>query len=100
MRLSWRLLGSDELHAELLCALGELPHDAFTVALLVVVLAPVGIFLALGQHRVDRPRQLVGGGGNGLGFVQKRYWVPEFCLFDYWALTINPNTASADAISL
>ena len=31
------------------------------VALLVVVLALVGVLLALGQHRVDHARELVGG---------------------------------------
>jgi hypothetical protein len=43
--------------------------DALAVALLVVVLALIGVFLALGQHRVDQPRELVSRGGDGLGFV-------------------------------
>ena len=38
------------------------PQDALAVALLVVL-------LALGEHGVDQARELVGRGGDGLGFI-------------------------------
>lgn len=41
------LFDGDELHAELLCAAGQVEQDALAIALLVVVLALVGAFLAL-----------------------------------------------------
>ena len=45
----------------------KLAHDSFAIAFLGVVLALIGIFLALGQHRVDQPSQLVGDGGQSSG---------------------------------
>ena len=38
-------------------------------SVLVVVLALIGVLLALGEHRVDQAGELVGGGGDGLGLV-------------------------------
>ena len=64
----WLFIG-DEFHPPLFGAQGELSPVALAVALLLVVLTCVGVFLALGEHRVDRPRQLVRSGGDGLGFV-------------------------------
>src|ERR1700693_4350589 len=64
-----RLFCGDELHAELLGALGQLQQNTFAVAIFVVVLALIGVVLALGEHRVDESRELVGGGGDGLRFV-------------------------------
>ena len=52
-------------HSKLGGALGEAAKDAFPVVFLVVDLAPVGVFLALGEQGADQPRQLVGGGGEG-----------------------------------
>ena len=60
------MCNGENLHAELG---GALRQHAFTVTLLVVVPALVGVLLALGQHRVDQARELVGGGGDGLGLV-------------------------------
>src|SRR5487761_2274089 len=48
----------------------EVVDDALAVTLLVVVLAPVDVFGSFGQHGVDEAGQFVGGGGNGLGFVE------------------------------
>ena len=69
MGFSSRLRDGDHLHAEPGGALGQGSQNAFAVALLVVVLTLIRVYLALGQHRVDEPRQLVGGGADGLGFV-------------------------------
>ena len=55
-----------ELEAELFGALGQMMHDVLAIASLVVVLALIGIFLALGEHRVDQSRELVGRGGDCL----------------------------------
>ncbi len=60
-----RLRNGDHLHAELGGALGQGSQDALSVPLLVVVMPLVGVPLALGQHRANQPRQLVGGGGDG-----------------------------------
>ena len=65
MVFSSRLFDSDESHAHFGGAQGKVMQDAFTVALPKLVLPPVGIFLALGKHRVNQPRQRVGRGGNG-----------------------------------
>lgn len=62
---SGRLRDGDHLHAELGSALGQCTQHALAISLLVVILALVGVLLALGQHRVDQPSQLVGGGGDG-----------------------------------
>ena len=48
-----------EQHAEFAGTLAEAAHDTFGVALLVVLLALVGVFLALGEHQVDQSGQLV-----------------------------------------
>ena len=63
------LRNRDELHAELFGALGQVMHDALAIAFLVIVLPFVGIFLALGEHRVDQPRKLVRRSGDGLGLI-------------------------------
>ena len=55
------LFSGDEFHTQLVGTLGELPQDSLAVAFLIVVLALIGVFLALGQHGVDQPRQIVGG---------------------------------------
>ena len=69
MGFSSRLLDGDHLHAELGGALRQSSQHALAVAFFVVVLALVGVLLALGQHRVDHARELVGGGGDGLGLI-------------------------------
>lgn len=69
MMFSGRLCDGDHLHAELGGALRQRSQNAFAVALLVVVLTLIGVLLALGQHRIDQPRKLVGGGGDGLGLA-------------------------------
>ena len=77
MYFSGGLFGSDELHAQLLSALGQVAQHPFAIALFVVVLALVGVFLALGKHGVDEPRELVGRSGDGLGFIHARAHAPE-----------------------
>ena len=67
----------DEFQAQFFGALRELAHDFFAVAFLKIVLALVGILLALGQHGVDQPGQLVGSGGDGLGLVHARAHATE-----------------------
>ena len=62
MGFSGGLIDRDHLHAEFGGALRQRPQHAFMVALLVVVLALAGVLLALGEHRVDQPGQLVSGG--------------------------------------
>ena len=63
------LFGGNEFHADFFGTLSQLPENALAVTLLVVVLALVSVFLALGQHRIDQAGELVGGGGDGFGFV-------------------------------
>ena len=65
------------MHAKLFGTLGEVVHDALAVTFLVVLLPLVGVFLTLGEHCVDQPRQLVGGGRDGFGFVHTRAHAPE-----------------------
>ncbi len=60
MAYSRGLFGGDEFHSHFGGALGQLPQHTFAVAFFEVVLAQIGVFLALGQHGVDQPRQLVG----------------------------------------
>ncbi len=55
------LFGGNEIHAHFFGTLGQLPEHSLAVALLVVVLTLIGVFLALGQHRVDQAGALVGG---------------------------------------
>ena len=62
-----------ELEAEFFGALGEVIHDSLAITFLVVVLALVGVFLALGQHRVDQSCELVGGGRDGLGLTIREH---------------------------
>lgn len=57
------------MHTELVGALGQLAQHALAVSLLVVGLVLVGVLLALGQHRVDEPGELVRGSGHCLGLV-------------------------------
>ena len=64
-----QLLRCDELHAQFLGALRQLPQNTLAVALFVVVLTLVGVLLALREHRVDESGELVGRGSDGLGFV-------------------------------
>ena len=59
----------NDLHAQHLGPLDELAQHALAIAFFEAVLTRVGVLLALGQHRVDQPRELVGGGGNGLALV-------------------------------
>ena len=77
MTCSGGLRCGDERHAQLVSALGQLAQDAFAVALLVIVLTLIGVFLALGKHRVDQPRELVGRSGYGLGLIHARAHAPE-----------------------
>lgn len=51
MNFSSGLFAHDEFHAQFLGPQGELPEDPLAVALLVVILALIGVFLALGEHR-------------------------------------------------
>jgi hypothetical protein len=72
------LFSGDELHAELLGALCQLAENALlVVTLLVVVLALVGVLLALGEHGIDEACQLVGGSGDGFGLVHTRAHASE-----------------------
>jgi len=57
------------MHAHGFGLLGEVVQDALTVALLEVVLPPVGVLLAVGEHGVDQSGQFVGSGRDGLGLV-------------------------------
>lgn len=72
MTYSSGVFTGDEFHAHLFGALGQLPQDPFAVTLLVVVLSLIAVFLALGEHRVDKPRQLVRGSRHGLGLIHAR----------------------------
>jgi hypothetical protein len=45
MRLSCRLFGGEELHAQFVGAQSELAKDPFAVSLLILGLALVGVFL-------------------------------------------------------
>ena len=69
MVFSSGVVGGDELHAHGFCPLGEVVQDALEVTLLKVVLPPVGVLLAVGEHGVDQSGQLVGCGCHGPGFV-------------------------------
>ena len=69
MMFSGGLLDGYHLHAELRGAQRQGTQHTFAVALLVVVLALIGVLLALGQHHVDQPSELVGSRGDGLGLV-------------------------------
>ena len=60
MVFSSRGVGRHELHAHGFGLLGEVVQDALSVALLEVVLRPVGVLLNVGEHGVDQPDQLVG----------------------------------------
>ena len=68
----------DHLHAELGGALRQGTQHALAVALLLVVLTLIGVLLALGQHRVDQPRQLVGCGGDGLGLSMREHILRKY----------------------
>ncbi len=67
------LFGGDEFHAHFVGTPGQLSQDPFSVTFLKIVLARVGVFLALGQHGVDQPRQFVGRRGNRLGLHRHRF---------------------------
>ena len=58
------------MEAEFFSAFGEVVHDALPIALFEIVLSLIGVFRALGQHRVDQAGKLVGGGGDRLGSIQ------------------------------
>ncbi len=60
------LFVGNHLQSELGSALRELLNHPFLVALFVVILALIGVFLALGEHRVDEAGELVGCGGDSL----------------------------------
>ena len=64
---SWQAYrnGRNECHAELLGSPIEVVQYPLAVALVVVVLALIGVFLAFGEHGVDQSGQFVGGGGDG-----------------------------------
>lgn len=49
--------------------LAEIVENALAIPFLVVVLALVGVFLALGEHGADQTNEFVGGSGHGPGFV-------------------------------
>ena len=51
-------------------------QDPLAVALLEVVLPPVGVFLPVGEHGVDQARELVCGGGDRFGPVHARAHAP------------------------
>ena len=61
------MFGDDEFHAHFLGTLSELAEHAFAVALFVIFLTLIGVFLALGQHRIDQASELVSGGGHRFG---------------------------------
>ena len=77
MVFSSSLLSGDEFHTHLFGALSELAQHPFAVALLLVVLALLGVFLALGEHGVNQPGELVRRRGHGLGFVHARAQASE-----------------------
>lgn len=76
MAFSSGVVGGDELHAHGFGLLGEVVQDPLAVALLEVILPPVGVFLPVGEHGVDQSGQLVGSGRDGLGFVHARAHSP------------------------
>ncbi|MBT9160601.1 MAG: hypothetical protein DDT26_01888 [Dehalococcoidia bacterium] len=65
MVFSSGVVGADELHAHGLGLLGEVVQDPLAIPFLEVVLPPVGVFLAVGEHGVDQSGQLVGSGCDG-----------------------------------
>ena len=75
----------DEFEAELFGTPGELADDSFAVAFLKVVLALVGIFLALGQQGVDQP-------GVNWGLTRMALWASMmiWCLASTAATPVNP----------
>ena len=73
---SGRLLIFDEYRTRFFGTLSQLSEYALAVAFFVIVLTSVGIFLVLGQHRIDQAGELMGGGGDGLGFVHTRAHSP------------------------
>ena len=76
MAFSSGVVGGDELHAHGFGLLGEVMQDPLAVALLEVILPPVGVFLPVGEHGVDQSGQLMGSGRDGLGFVHARAHSP------------------------
>ena len=76
MAFSSGVVAGDELHAHGFGLLGEVVQDPLAVALLEVILPPVGVFLPVGEHGVDQSGQLVGSGRDGLGFVHARAHSP------------------------
>lgn len=76
MMFSNGVVGGDDLHAHSFGLLSEVVQYPLAVALLEVVLPPVGVLLAFGEHGVDQSGQLVGRGRDGLGFVHARAHSP------------------------
>ena len=65
------------MHAKFFSTLGEVMYNTLAIALLVVGLRAIGVFLAAGEHRVDQPRELVRGGGHGLGLAHPSTQPPD-----------------------
>src|SRR5664279_3839856 len=77
MMVSSGLFGGNEFHAHFFGTLSELSEHPFAVALLVIVLTLIGIFLALGQHRIDQTGKLMSRRSDRLGFVHAGTHSPE-----------------------
>ena len=69
LAISNGLRNRGELQAELFCTFCEVMDHTLSIAFLVVVLSLISVFGALGEHRVNQSRQLVGCCGDGLGLV-------------------------------
>ena len=76
MVFSSGVIGGDELHAHSLGLLSEVVQDPLAVALLEVILPPVGVFLPVGEHGIDQSGQLVGSGRHRFGLVHARAHSP------------------------
>lgn len=74
---SSELLGSNEFHAHFFGTLRQMPEHPLALALLVVILALIGVFLTLAQHRINQASQLVSRRGYGLGLVHAGAHAPE-----------------------
>ena len=82
MVFSSGVIGGDELHAHSLGLLSEVVQDPLAVALLEVILPPVGVFLPVGEHGVDQSGQLVGSGRHRFGLVHGVIGVRSCLLID------------------
>lgn len=73
MVFSNRVVGGYELHAHGLGLLSEVVQHPLAVALLKVILPAVGVFLPVGEHRVDQSGQLVCSSRTALGLSMRAH---------------------------